>query len=619
MMNLLRSSRIRFFFAIIHVVIFFKIVQERNLKQMRLIMSKDKQNPLLYFNFVDHDGKMKPQQFINPVKIIKAQTVNEVIPCLKEVDKAINKGYYAAGYISYEAAPAFNQNLPKKDDHKIPLLWFGIFNEPIQNEIEFSGTFHTDNWNPTISIDDYYKNVDNIQSYIRDGRTKQVNYTIQLESNFTGEPIAFYKQLEQAQSANYSAFLDFGDYSILSASPELFFQLKDGVITTKPMKGTIGRGKTYIEDIKNAEWLKSSKKNQLENNLIVDLMRKELAEIAIPNTINVPHLYALEKYPTVYQMTSTITANIRPDINFIDIFKTLFPCGSITGIPKKETMDIISMLETDPREIYCGAIGWITPNKEAVFNVPIRTVLIDKQNQNASYGVGGAITKDSTKEGEYEEILIKARLLTKKQQDFNLLESLGLIDGEYLVYKEHLSRLTMSAKYFDFTLNIDEIEADLHRLALKHRVGQWKVRLLLAKSGSFTIEIEKIVPLPKEVTGLLSKEPIDKNHLFLYHKTTNRTIYNKHRKQLQDFFDVLLWNEDQEVTEFTLGNIVVEIEGRLYTPSLDAGLLAGTFRESLLQKGMIQERRIKVSDLQHCQKIWLINSVRGWVSVKIAR
>lgn len=611
-LNLLHSSRTWKLFVIIMEEIYHRYTIHY---KKRSIMHTNKENPFLYFNFANKHGSFNPLQFTKPVKIISTTAIDDVMTCLKEVDKAIDAGHYAAGYIAYEAAASFNENFPKPKKSNFPLLWFGIFKEPIQKELHVSDRFQTEEWLPTVSIEDYYMNIDKIHKLIEQNQTDQVNYTIQLESIFSGNPAAFYKQLEQAQSANYSAFLDIDQFSILSASPELFFTLENGKITTRPMKGTIDRGKTYEEDIQHAQWLTTSKKNRLENKLIVDLMQDELAKIALPGTIRVPHQYTIEKYPTVYQMTSTITADIKPDINFIDIFQALFPCGSITGIPKKETMDIIAALEQQPRDIYCGAIGWISPEKEAVFNVPIRTVLMDKQSKKAMYGVGGAITKESSKEEEYKEVLIKARLLTKKQETFELLESFGLIDGKYIVYDEHIKRLTQSARYFDFSLDLKKIHKDLQQLADKYPNGRRKVRLLLAKHGAYTVEIKKLPPIEKNITSRLAMEPVDQENLFLYHKTTNRAIYQKHLEQQQNIFDVLLWNKRNEVTEFTMGNIVVELDGKLYTPPVESGLLAGTFRESLLKKQEISERKITIPELQSCRNIWFINSVRGWIPV----
>src|SRR5699024_3066793 len=229
-----------------------------------------------------------------------------------------------------------------------------------------------------------------------------------------------------AQDAKYTAYLNTGDHTILSASPELFFRIDNNKITTKPMKGTVSRGKTYKEDLENAEWLQSSKKNQAENKLIVDLMHKDLGKIANPGTVETTKLFEIEKYPTVYQMTSTITANLSPKKSMTDIFKALFPCGSITGLPKKETMQVIADLETATREVYCGAIGFITPKKKAVFNVPIRTVIIDNESRKSTYGVGGGITLKSSKEEEYKEVLAKSELLHTARPSFSLLETIGL-------------------------------------------------------------------------------------------------------------------------------------------------------------------------------------------------
>ena len=580
-------------------------------------MDKNLKDPFLYFNYVNNSGEFTPLQFTKPIRVLIAQTISEVIPFMEIIQQAVNDGYYAAGYLAYEAAPAFDPELEVNIDNQMPLLWFGIFNEPVMKQIESTNIPYMNKWKPTVTIEDYNKNINKIHSYIKDGLTKQVNYTIHFESEFKGDPLGFYKQLEHAQSANYSAYMDINDFTILSASPELFFRLENGKITTKPMKGTVGRGKTYEDDIKNAEWLKNSKKNRKENQLVVDLMRSELGKIAIDKTIDVPSLYDIEKYPTVYQMTSTVTATIRPEVTMIDIFKTLFPSGSITGMPKKDTMKIITELEKSPREVYCGAIGFITPDNEAVFNVPIRTVLIDKRNGNAKYGVGGAITKDSTKEDEYEEVLIKSRLLTKKHQEFELLETIGLINGEYIVLKNHLDRLNESALYFNFKLDLDAIYNALMAISKKHTKLKWKVRLVVNKNGKFSIKTEKVIHIESKLKVELSEKPVRKDDLFLYHKTTNRKTYEIHQGFHNDTFDVLLWNENDEITEFTMGNIVVRLNGKLFTPPIECGLLAGTYRRFLLDNGKISEKIIMVHELEHCEEIWFINSVREWVPVEL--
>ena len=456
-----------------------------------------------------------------------------------------------------------------------------------------------------------------IKQAIEVGNTYQTNYTIRLNSQFQGDDIALFQKLKKAQASNYCAYIDTGEHSILSASPELFFHLDGDQVTTRPMKGTIERGKSFAEDEANASWLYQSEKNRAENVMIVDLLRNDLGILAEPGTVHVPKLFEIEQYPTVHQMTSTITAKISENTQIVDIFKALFPCGSITGAPKISTMEIISNLENSPREVYCGAIGYITPNHEAIFNVPIRTVVIDQKTGNATYGVGGGITWDSTTEGEYHEVLAKASLLEEDRPEFQLLESLLLKDGEYFLLEEHLTRLKNSAKYFGISLDVENAQKTLHDFARKNSLGDLKIRLLFDKNGELTIESQPITQLKAPLMVTLADKPLDKNNPFLYHKTTNRAVYSHFQKKYSHVFDVLLWNEDEELTEFTNGNVVLEIDGILWTPPINSGLLGGTYRERLLQEGKIHEKVLTMADLRKSKKIWFINSVRKWLEVQV--
>lgn len=573
--------------------------------------------PFLYFNFKNTNDQIEPLQFNNPLKIITTDLVDEVIPCLAQVEKAVNAGYYAAGYLSYEAASAFNADFTVHKNNHMPLIWFGIFNEPIKIELDKRNGFNTTPWEPSVSTASYYQAIDKVHEYIKQDKTEQVNYTIKFNSTFTGDAFSFYKQIEEAQSANYSAYLDTGDYTVMSASPELFFQLKEGVITTKPMKGTIERGKTYQEDLHHAKWLKESPKNRTENELITQLMIDELKNITIPNSIRTTRQFEIEKYPTLYQMTSTVKGNILPEIDLVDIFKMLFPAGSITGLPKSQTMKIINELETEPREIYCGAVGYITPKQEAIFNVPIRTVLLNNETKRLEYGVGGGITTASKKADEYNEVLTKAKLLTKKRTSFQLLETIGIKNGAYLVLDLHLKRLKRSADYFVFDIRLEEIKKTLQDIAKNHPEDRWKVRLLLRKDGEYSVEVDQIFTSNQKGIIILADHPIKKQDLFLYHKTTNRAIYDVHKKDVPNVFDVLLWNEDLEITEFTTGNVVIKTNGEFVTPPIECGLLPGTFRESLLKNVIIVERIITHEELINAEEIWFINSVREWVPVEL--
>jgi len=281
-------------------------------------------------------------------------------------------------------------------------------------------------------------------------------------------------------------------------------------------------------------------------------------------------------------------------------------------------MNIISELEQEPREVYCGAIGFITPDKEAIFNVPIRTVMIEHKSGQATYGVGGGITWDSTTEGEYQEILAKASLLKENRPEFQLLESLLLNQSNYFLLEEHLNRLKNSAQYFGFRCNLADVNNTLDEFSKQNHNGELKVRLLIAKNGNITIEGNSLKHPEAALKVLLANKPIEKDNLFLYHKTTNREIYSQFQVQKPaDIFDVLLWNEDGELTEFINGNVVLEIDGSLWTPSLKSGLLAGTFREMLLKNGEIREKTLTIADLQKSTKIWFINSVRKWLEVQL--
>lgn len=574
-------------------------------------------SPILSFDFPSKSGEIKPLTFREPIKLIIANKIEEVVPCFQLIEEALQNGFYVAGYLSYESAPAFDAAYKVNSESEMPLLWFGVFKEPEIISLNSIGDYNLSEWIPSVDKEDYHKAITSIKQSIEEGITYQTNYTIRLHSQFQGDAIALYEKLKRAQSSNYCAYLNTGDFQVLSASPELFFELNQNQLTTRPMKGTLKRGKTLKEDEINRMELYHSEKNRAENVMIVDLLRNDLSVIAKPGTVKVDKLFEIEDYPTVHQMTSTITATIKENTQLVDIFKALFPCGSITGAPKISTMEVIEKLEMDARNVYCGAIGYITPNRDATFNVPIRTVVIDEKTGKATYGVGGGITWDSTTEDEYHEVLAKASLLTVERPEFQLLESLLLQDGEYFLLEEHLERISNSAKYFSYRCNVEDIRKALLNRAEQYKDGEYKVRLLVNQIGEHTIDCQ---PLKKQTPGqtiTLADIPVNKENLFLYHKTTNREVYSQYQNKFKDFFDVLLWNEEQELTEFTNGNVVLEIDGVFWTPPIESGLLAGTYRDKLLQEGRICEKKLTLDDLNQCSNIWFINSVRKWIKVNL--
>jgi para-aminobenzoate synthetase/4-amino-4-deoxychorismate lyase len=580
--------------------------------------TKDQAAPFLFFEFADGNGDIQPLQFKNPVQIISTYQVSDVTDCLEEVQRAVDRGFYAAGYLSYEAAPAFDPAFTVNTNAKMPLLWFGIFKKPaVEKPKESNGRFKVSSWEPLTDRAGYGQAIDRIKAAIENGDTYQVNYTMRLQADFEGESFAFYQQLSNAQASSYSAYLQIDGYDILSASPELFFRWDQGSILTRPMKGTIKRGLTLEQDRQNKQILKESQKDQAENVMIVDLLRNDVGAFAVPGSVKAVSLFDIESYPTVLQMTSTVAAKTPHDTSLLDIFTSLFPCGSITGAPKVSTMKTIAELEESPREVYCGAIGFITPKHEAVFNVPIRTVVVDLETGKATYGVGGGVTWDSSAEGEYNEVLAKAALLTAKRPVFDLLESLRLENGRYYLLNRHVERLLDSAEYFHFKLSRQELLESLDEFAEKNNSGIKKVRVLAKKDGSLSIMASPLTAILEEPEVTLAKTPMSSEDVFFYHKTTQRKGYAAHQSNRPEVFDVLLWNEKGELTEFTIGNAVFEIDGELWTPPISCGLLAGTMRAELLAEGKIREKVIMKKDLSKCTRIWLINSVRKWLPVRL--
>ena len=554
--------------------------------------------------------------FTKPHHIISARNLDDVHSALQEVERLVNSNnWHAAGFVSYEAAPAFDSALHVLDAGDFPLLWFGLYSEPqiIQaSEIfkDLGGLVNLD-WTPSIERESYNTAIKKIKDHIALGRTYQVNYTMRLNAEFNGSEWDFFQNLAQSQN-KYAAYIDTGRHVICSASPELFFKLDGDRIFSRPMKGTVKRGRTTTEDKELADWLHSSEKNRAENVMIVDMIRNDLGRIAKIGSVHVPELFAIEKYPTLLQMTST--AQARTDASLDEIFSALFPCASITGAPKVSTMNIIAELETTPRKIYTGSIGYFSPNRKAQLSVAIRTAIIDRESSRAEYGVGGGIVWDSTSADEYSEALLKARVLRERSNEFSLLETiLWTPQDGYFLLEKHIERMRDSAEYFGFSFSREHIKQHLEKLSAEFPSPQ-RIRILVNRIGKIKTETKEFKIQENPFKVCLSDQPINSSEIFLYHKTTKRNIYPS---LIHGVDDVLLYNENNELTEFTIGNLVVEINGELFTPPLSCGLLAGTFREYLLETQQIKERVIRKDRLPGCTKIFLINSVRKWVEVEI--
>jgi para-aminobenzoate synthetase/4-amino-4-deoxychorismate lyase len=578
--------------------------------------------------------------YSKPIQIVIAQHLGDVTPALQEVERLVRvKEWHAAGFLSYESAPAFDRVIQTHPESGFPLVWFGLYLPPrIVDLPQPASTKPALSWRPTVDHEMYNSAIEQIKGNIADGRTYQVNYTMRLQSKFNADPWNFFLHLAQTQN-NHAAFVNMGRWVVCSASPELFFQLDGETITCRPMKGTVKRGRTTLEDNDRAEWLHNSEKNRAENAMIVDMIRNDLGRIAVTGSVHTPEFFSIEKYPTLWQMTSTVQAKTSSPIT--EIFRALFPCASITGAPKVSTMRIISELETTPRNIYTGAIGVIAPDRKAKFNVAIRTALIDREGQTAEYGIGGGVVWDSTNADEYDEAMLKARVLTETQPPFSLLETMLWTPNErFFLREKHIVRLLDSAKYFDFPVSEipwwlgrpNDSEGMLKSPRTEHEIiesfldyissqftSPQRVRLLLDKNGKLSFESKPFTPSenlpPLKVS--LAEGPVNSENALLFHKTTQRGAYDSVRNVFPDVDDVLLYNENNELTEFTIGNLVVEMDGILYTPPISCGLLAGTFRAHLLRSGQVKERVIHAEELAKCSKIFLVNSVQKWRRVEI--
>ncbi len=572
--------------------------------------------------FESYDGG-RSFHFFDCVEEISATTHQQILPALRRIEAAVQTGLHAAGFLSYEAAPAFEPNLRVKAAREFPLLWFGLFKERreiVAGELFRDGKFELADWESSIDETSYCQAVEQIREYIAAGDTYQVNFTFRLRANFHGDDLALYHRLCRSQRAGYCAYINLGRYRLLSASPELFFHWQNRRLITRPMKGTRPRGRTTAEDRHYTAELQASAKERAENLMIVDLLRNDMGRISEFGSVQVPKLFEVERYETVLQMTSTIASRLLPQVGSVEILQALFPSGSVTGAPKIRTMKIIDELEDSPRQIYTGCIGFVSPGPEAVFNVAIRTLLIDTHSGQAELGVGSGVTYDSAPEAEYRECLQKAQFLSQNRPDFALLETM-LYDGAsgYFLLDRHLARLVDSASYFGFQFDENEIRAALRKAAENLKNGNFKIRLLLNRDGSLQIADTALAELSQRssLRVAIAQQPVNSRDIFLFHKTTHREAYETRAASRQDCHDVLLVNERGELTESTMANLVVRLNEKDCTPPVECGLLAGTFRAELLGLGKLSERVLRPEDLRCAEAIYLINSVRKWMPIHL--
>lgn len=561
--------------------------------------------------------------FARPAEVLTAHTLGGVPALLADLDRRAAAGRWLAGYLTYEAGYAFEHIASLKPGDG-PLGWFGVYDAPQRLAPEEADALLADAGDfeistPAFALDraDYAGRIAAIRSHIREGDVYQVNLTAPFRFRFDGDPAGLYAALRRRQRVGFGALARAGERWVLSASPELFFRREGDRITTRPMKGTARRGPTPEEDAAQAAWLTADPKNRAENLMIVDLLRNDLSVVAEPGSVHVPALFEPERYDTLWQMTSTVEATLRPGIGTADLFRALFPCGSVTGAPKIRAMQVIHRLEDGPRGVYCGAIGYVSPEGRAAFSVPIRTV--ELHGADGRMGSGSGVVWDSDPDAEYDECLLKARFLTAPAPPaFALLETMRWEDGVALLGR-HLARLRRSAGYFGFPFDEAAVRGRLAEVESGLEPGTAvRIRLTLGPKGEVGIEAGPLAAPPFR-RAVVYPEPADPSDPFQRHKTTHRDFYERAYGWAQErgFDEALLVNVRGEVVEGTRTNVFVRRGGRLVTPPLAVGGLGGVYRAHLLATEGADEEVLTIADLCRADAVYLSNAVRGLSEVAV--
>ena len=555
--------------------------------------------------------------FTKPIKELKTRNLDQVEDLLREVEAYQEQGFYAVGYVSYEAAPAFEKKFAV---HPAPLMGEYLLYFTIHEEVEtlpfpedYEAVDLPANWKEEVEAPAYQEAIETIHHHIRQGDTYQVNYTVQLSQELKADPLAIYNRLVVEQKAHYNAFIQHDDVSILSISPELFFEQDDRLLTTRPMKGTTRRGLTNQADLKEASWLEADPKNRAENMMIVDLLRNDMNRISEIGSEQVTHLCQVEQYSTVWQMTSTIESRLRPEVDLVQAFQALFPCGSITGAPKISTMEIIQNTELAPRGVYCGTIGILLPKGKRIFNVAIRT--LQMQGTKAIYGVGGGITWDSKWEGEYQETKQKSAVLYRQEPRFELLTTGRIHQGELTFLEQHLTRLREASRYFAYPFNEPKLLNKLQeQLAHVDPSLDYRCRIALQRNGTIQLTITELTDLPASyLQAQLTEQKLDLATPFTYFKTSQRDHLG------QSDHEQIFHLPDGSLLETTIGNLVLEIEGQLYTPLAHLPLLDGIYRRHLLETQQVEEKLLTLNDLTDADRIYACNALRGLYELDFQR
>ena len=582
----------------------------------------------------DRSGARPPARlYRHPVEIVSCNAPESVEVSFRRIEDALARGLHAAGLFAYELGYLLEPRLASLTpaDRDVPLLWFGLFAQVELLDGEALDAAFADLGPPPpitglVAGHDpatHMAKVRRILELIRAGDIYQANLTFPMRFHYPGDPLALYGALRARQPVAHGGVVALGDKTVLSVSPELFVQVCGDQATARPMKGTAARGFDPGADEAAREALAADPKQQAENLMIVDLLRNDLARISAPGSVRTPSLFTVETYPTFHALTSTVTARLRPGVGLRERTAALFPCGSIVGAPKIRASEVIHDLEAAPRGVYTGAIGAIEPGGDMALNVAIRTAVISADGAGR-YGVGGGIVADSEPAAEYEEAQLKARVLQDLATDYGLIETLRWSPREGFVrLARHLDRLSASAARLGFSFDRAQAAARLAAEARTwpDRVGDRRVRLLLARTGGLTITHEAAATPPSRTLALcVAHERLDAGDPFLRHKTTRRDAHERAFAQAaaQGQDEAVLLNRGGAVADASRNSIFVEVDGRLVTPALAAGALPGVLRAALIAEGRAVEGRLGLADLQRAERWFIGNSLYGLRAASLA-
>jgi para-aminobenzoate synthetase/4-amino-4-deoxychorismate lyase len=567
--------------------------------------------------------------FTQPRRVLTTCRRADVPALLAEAESASAAGLHLAGYLAYELGLAFEERLATllPAETAFPLLWLGIYDPPFEMDRANAWRWltqhapldlvHVDDIDFSMTRADYDAAFARVMDYIRAGDAYQINLTMRARFGLRGDPVALYRDLCRSQAVAHGALVCTGAHHVLSLSPELFLENRGGRIVTRPMKGTAPRGRSAAEDDAIKAAMQADVKTRAENLMIVDLLRNDLGRIAETGSIKVDSLFAVETYQSLHQMTSTISATLRPDISLGAILRALFPCGSVTGAPKIRAMQIIHEVEQNARGVYTGSIGHIAPTGDFAFNVAIRTAVIDTAGRG-EIGIGGGIVADSRVDAEYDECLLKLGFFREAVEPPGLIETLLWTADGFWLFERHLARLAASAAHFGYAFDRTTILAALDGVVTK-RDGPLRVRLVLTHDGAVTVTAVALPPTQR-LRFMIAGARMESADPLLAHKTTRRAIYDRPREaaaETHDVGEVVFCNERGELTEGSFTNLFIARGGTLLTPPLSAGLLPGVLRAELIATGEAREETLMPDDLATADAIYLGNSVRGLVPAEL--